>query len=77
MPEGKLSDLRNQLRDASDEELLQELDKARANLFTFRYQAATHQLENVMRIRQERKQIARIQTIRRQRELGGKRGRKG
>jgi large subunit ribosomal protein L29 len=69
MPEGKLSEIRQNLRQCSDEELLQELQKTKDNLFTFRYQAATHQLENVMRIRQERKHIARIRTLQREREL--------
>ncbi len=69
MPEGKVTEIRQNVKQASQEELLQELQKAKENLFNFRYQAATHQLENVMRIRQERKHIARILTVLREREL--------
>ncbi|NCO32779.1 MAG: 50S ribosomal protein L29 [Armatimonadetes bacterium CG2_30_59_28] len=69
MPEGKITEIRNNLRLASDDELQQELGKAKENLFTFRYQAATQQLVDVMQIRRERKHIARVMTIQRQREL--------
>jgi large subunit ribosomal protein L29 len=70
MPEGKTSEIRENLRRASDAELRQELEKAKERLFNFQYQAATQQLEDVMQIRKERKHIARIKTILRQRELG-------
>ena len=42
-------------------------------LFNLRFQAATGQLDNAMRIRQVRKDIARVMTILRERELGLKR----
>ena len=69
MTEGKITEIRNNLRLASDDELQHELGKAKENLFTFRYQAATQQLVDVMQIRRERKHIARVMTIQRQREL--------
>ncbi len=51
------------LRDKTVEELNEELVSAKKELFNLRFQNATNQLENTSRIREVRKNIARIQTI--------------
>lgn len=61
------------LRKLSDEELRKKRADLKEELFNLRFQAATGQLDNVMRIRQVRKDIARVMTILRERELGLKR----
>ena len=58
------------LRGFDDERLLEELRKAKEELFNLRFQAATGQLESHGRLRAVRKDIARIYTIMRERELG-------
>jgi large subunit ribosomal protein L29 len=59
-----------ELRELSDEELLSRLREAKAELFNLRVQAATGQLENHGRLQVIRREIARIYTIMRERELG-------
>ena len=54
----------------TDEALAAELDKAKQELFNLRFQSATGQLENHGRLRAVRKDIARIYTEMRERELG-------
>ena len=58
------------LRDKSDEDLLQELRDAKETLFNLRFQAATGQLESHGRLKAVRRDIARIYTVMRERELG-------
>lgn len=53
-----------------DERLAEELKKAKAELFNLRFQAATGQLESHGRVRQVKRDIARIYTVLRERELG-------
>ena len=53
-----------------DEELLSQLRSAKEELFNLRFQAATGQLENHGRLRAVRRDIARIYTTMRERELG-------
>ena len=53
-----------------NERLVDELRKAKEELFNLRFQAATGQLESHGRLRAVRKDIARIYTIMRERELG-------
>ncbi len=57
------------LRELNDAELLQRLEEARAELFNLRFQLATGQLDNHARIGQVRREIARLLTIRREREI--------
>ena len=64
----------DELRDLTDEELRKKLADLQQELFNLRFQLATGQLDNVMRIRQVRKDIARCQTVIRERELGVRRG---
>lgn len=50
--------------------LREELDKAKAELFNLRFQAATGQIENTGRIKVVKRDIARVMTVLRERELG-------
>jgi large subunit ribosomal protein L29 len=58
------------LRTATEEELNLKLTEAKIELFNLRFQAATGQLESHGRLRAVRKEIARIYTVKRERELG-------
>lgn len=58
-----------ELRDIADEELKGKLRELQEELFNLRFQLATGQIENVGRIRTVRRDIARLHTILRQREL--------
>jgi large subunit ribosomal protein L29 len=58
------------LRNATEEELDSKLADAKIELFNLRFQAATGQLESHGRLRAVRKEIARIYTVKRERELG-------
>ncbi|HXL17756.1 MAG TPA: 50S ribosomal protein L29 [Streptosporangiaceae bacterium] len=58
------------LRASSEEELDDKLAEAKIELFNLRFQAATGQLESHGRLRAVRKEIARIYTVMRERELG-------
>jgi large subunit ribosomal protein L29 len=60
----------SELREQSDEELVSRLREAKAELFNLRVQSATGQLDNHGRLKVIRKDIARIYTIMRERELG-------
>ncbi|QQR99936.1 MAG: 50S ribosomal protein L29 [Austwickia sp.] len=57
------------LRELSEDKLVDELRKAKEELFNLRFQSATGQLENHGRLRAVRRDIARIYTIMREREL--------
>jgi len=59
-----------QLRSSSPEELSSKLAEAKEELFNLRFQGATGQLESHGRLRAVRKEIARIYTVMRERELG-------
>jgi len=61
------------IRDMSVNELDQKLVGLKDELFNLRFQHATGQLENPMRIKEVKKTIARIKTIQRERELKAKR----
>jgi len=60
----------NELRNKTDDELLTDLAEAKEELFNLRFQAATGQLESHGRLRAVRRDIARLYTILRERELG-------
>ena len=59
----KLKEYRNELNAKSLEELKSDLVAAKKELFNLRFQNATNQLENTSRIKDVRKNIARIQTV--------------
>ena len=52
-----------ELKTKSDAELAQELVVAKKELFNLRFQNATNQLDNTARIKEVRRNIARIQTV--------------
>ena len=60
----------NELRTLSEEELVGKLREAKSELFNLRVQSATGQLDNNRRLQVIRREIARIYTIMRERELG-------
>ncbi|MEW6424089.1 MAG: 50S ribosomal protein L29 [Bacillota bacterium] len=57
-------------RELTDEELAKKLAESKDELFRLRFQLATNQLDNPMRLKEVRKNIARLKTIIRERELG-------
>ena len=59
----KINTFVNELRGKSVEELNEELVAAKKELFNLRFQNATDQLVNTSRIKEVRKNIARIQTL--------------
>jgi large subunit ribosomal protein L29 len=60
-----------QVRDMTSDQLGDELIKLKKEQFNLRFQAASGQLENTARVRQIRRDIARIQTISRQKVADG------
>ncbi|MCL6627059.1 50S ribosomal protein L29 [Alicyclobacillus shizuokensis] len=60
----------SELRNLSTEEIESKVNELKDELFNLRFQLATGQLENPMRIRQVRKDIARAKTVLKERELG-------
>ena len=52
-----------ELRNKSVEELNADLDAAKKELFNLRFQNATNQLDNTSRIKEVKRNIARIQTV--------------
>ncbi|HEX5948138.1 MAG TPA: 50S ribosomal protein L29 [Actinomycetota bacterium] len=63
-----------ELRDLPDEELVARLDSSKEELFNLRFQLATGQLDNPMRIKAVRHDIARIMTELTERQLAGPEG---
>ena len=59
----KMNKFVEDLRNKSEAELAQELVAAKKELFNLRFQNATNQLDNTARIKEVRKNIARIQTV--------------
>ena len=59
-----------EIRELSDAQLVEKLKEMRAELFNLRFQMATGQLDNNRRLRTVRREIARIYTVMRERELG-------
>ena len=57
------------VRELADAELENRLSEAKQELFNLRFQNVTGQLDNTTRISQVRKDVARIETILRQREI--------
>ncbi|QDQ96623.1 50S ribosomal protein L29 [Tomitella fengzijianii] len=60
----------SELRELGEEELTTSLREAKEELFNLRFQMATGQLDNNRRLRTVRRNIARIYTVLRERELG-------
>ena len=58
-----------EIRETSNTDLEKEIDVLKEELFSLRFQKATGQLENPLRIREVRKTIARIKTVMTERTL--------
>ena len=59
----------NKIREMSSPELEKELGELKSELFKLRFSLATNGLDNPMRIKEVKKDIARVKTVLRQREL--------
>ena len=59
----------SELRELSLEELERKLEDLTQELFNLRFQHATDQLENPMRLRQTKKDVARVKTVLRERQI--------
>jgi len=58
----------NEIRNLNNDELNKKLNDLKDELFNLRFQLATGQLENPVRIREVRKSIARVQTVMREKQ---------
>jgi large subunit ribosomal protein L29 len=58
-----------ELRELNDTELEHRLGETKEELFNLRFQNATGQLDNITRLPQVRREIARIETLLREREI--------
>ncbi|MCG9967856.1 50S ribosomal protein L29 [Pelotomaculum terephthalicicum JT] len=58
------------IRELTDSELYKKLDDSKDELFKLRFQMATGQLDNPMKLQEIRRRIARVKTVIRERELG-------
>lgn len=59
-----------ELRALTDQELQKKMNDAKDELFRLRFQLATGQLDNSMRIKEVRRSIAKVKTVIREREIG-------
>jgi len=59
-----------EIRNLNDKDLEKRLNDLKEELFNLRFQMTTGQLDNVMRLREVKRSIARVKTVQRQRELG-------
>ena len=59
----------NKIREMTDVELAEQLDKMKQELFNLRFQHVTGQLENPVKMREVKRDIARVKTIIREKEL--------
>ena len=57
------------IKELTDEELAKKLEDGRAELFNLRFQMATNQLDNTARVKSVKRDIARVQTEMRVRQL--------
>ncbi|MDD2471348.1 MAG: 50S ribosomal protein L29 [Dehalococcoidales bacterium] len=62
--------MKTNIRELADGELLKRLEEAQKELLDLRFKAATRQLKSPKDISKIKKEIARLRTIKRQRELG-------
>ncbi|SHE81117.1 large subunit ribosomal protein L29 [Desulforamulus putei DSM 12395] len=59
-----------EIRDLTDAELAKKIDDSKDELFKLRFQLATGQLDNPMKIKECKRKIARLKTIQTERRLG-------
>ena len=65
------------VRELPTDDIERQLAETREELFNLRFQNATGQLDNYKRLRDLRKDVARLKTVLRERELGGAEEREG
>ena len=58
-----------EIRDLTSEELLKKIEESKEELFNLKFNQATGNLEKPSRLRELRKQVARMKTVLREREL--------
>ncbi len=58
-----------EIRDLTDEEIREQIERAKEEIFRLRFRSATQQLENPLLLRSLRRDVARMNTILREREL--------
>lgn len=58
-----------ELRELDASELADKLDEAKEELFNLRFQLATNQLDNTARLREVRREVARISTVIREQQI--------
>ena len=58
-----------EIRELTDDELAKKLEEGRAELFNLRFQMATSQLDNTARVKAVKRDIARVQTEMRTRQI--------
>ena len=63
-----------EIRDLSAEEIVKKLAETKEELFNLRFQNATGQLDNYKRIRELKRDVARIKTVMRQQEIAATEG---
>lgn len=59
----------DEIRDMTSDELIESLTEAKEEQFNLRFQVATNQLDNTARIKEVKKDIARMLTVMRERQL--------
>lgn len=62
-----------ELRELPDDELRQKLDEGKEELFNLRFQIVTGQLDDPRRIKQVKREIARVLTVLRERDIAASR----
>lgn len=60
-----------ELRELTDEEIEEKVDELKEKLFNLRFQKATGELDNTAEFKKTKKDIARVKTIKREREGEG------
>ena len=66
----KAKDKGRELREMTEDELNRKLTDSKDELFKLRFQLATGQLDNPMKLKEVRRKMARVKTVMRERELG-------
>jgi large subunit ribosomal protein L29 len=62
----------NEIRDLTTEEIIKKINEVKQELFNLRFQQATGALEKPSRIRELRKQVAKMKTVIREREMANR-----
>lgn len=61
----------NEVRELTDQEIAERITQLQEERFRLRFRSATQQLENPILLRTIRRDIARLKTVQRERELNG------